>query len=136
MGRAFITIGDRTSHGGTVITADFTFDIDGKHVARVGDLTVCPRCKGRFPITTGAEDMTSFGQAVARDGDRTACGALLIARQFTATWSAPSGAARADTAASDSFADTLPTIAAVAPGLCLECLAKAAIAGRALLAAE
>lgn len=133
MGRAFITLGDRTSHGGTVITADYTFDIHGKYVARVGDLTVCPRCKGRFPITSGAPDMQALGQAVARDGDRTACGATLVSRQFLATWSAESSAApQAHAAAVGSAA--LPTPApAPATDICLECLAKAAVLGHALV---
>lgn len=131
MERAFITIGDRTSHGGTVISADFTFDIHGKFVARVGDMTVCPRCKGHYPITSGADDMTALGQAVARHGDRTACGATLIAGQFLASWSDASSLAP-DAAAEQMSAATAG--AAPAPSvLCLECLVKAAIGGQAVL---
>jgi uncharacterized Zn-binding protein involved in type VI secretion len=47
-------------------------------------MTVCPKCKGVFAITTGADDLTGFGQAVARHGDKTACGATLIAGQSSA----------------------------------------------------
>lgn len=36
MGRPLIVLGDTTSHGGTVIGADFTFEVHGKHIARVG----------------------------------------------------------------------------------------------------
>ena len=43
MNRPFIVMGDRTSHGGTVISADMTMDICGKPMVRVGDLTVCPK---------------------------------------------------------------------------------------------
>ncbi len=60
--------------------------IDGKAVARVGDLTVCPRCKGIFAITTGAPDVHMFGHAVARQDDLTACGARLIASGNSAWW--------------------------------------------------
>jgi uncharacterized Zn-binding protein involved in type VI secretion len=82
--RSIIRYGDRTTHGGTVVSADPTLDIYGKDVARVGDKVVCPRCKGTFPIVTGAQDVWS-GQNIARQDDMTSCGAKLIASQSTAT---------------------------------------------------
>ena len=82
--RPIIRYGDRTTHGGTVVSADPTYDIYGKNVARVGDKVVCPRCKGTFPIVTGAPDVWS-GQNIARQDDMTSCGAKLIASQSTAT---------------------------------------------------
>ncbi|WP_349677440.1 PAAR domain-containing protein [Aquabacterium sp. UBA2148] len=66
----FVVLGDRTTHGGSVISADYTFDVHGKYVARVGDMTVCPRCKGTFPIVSGSPDMSSMGQSPARHGDK------------------------------------------------------------------
>jgi uncharacterized Zn-binding protein involved in type VI secretion len=92
VGLPFIVLGDRTSHGGTVIGADFTCDINGKYIARVGDLVVCPTCRGAFPISVGAPDMISMGQAPARHGDKTACGATLLSGQVTTTWSDQSSA--------------------------------------------
>nr|WP_307188790.1 PAAR domain-containing protein [Massilia sp. PDC64] len=44
-----------------------TWEVYGKAVARVGDMTVCPKCKGVFAITTGAERPDGF-----RPGRRTA----------------------------------------------------------------
>lgn len=88
--RAFIRQGDRTTHGGTVITGDGTFIIGGKEVARVGDQVICPRCKGTFPIVTGAPTMFS-GQNIALQDDYTGCGAKLIASQITMTWSDEAG---------------------------------------------
>ena len=82
--RSIIRFGDRTTHGGTVISPDPTFDIYGKNGARVGDKLVCPRCKGTFPIVSGAPTVWS-GQNIARQDDITACGAKLIAIQSTAT---------------------------------------------------
>ena len=101
MSRAFIVLGDTTSHGGKVISADQTFLIHGKATARVGDLVTCPQCKGTFPIQVGAPDMDSMGMAVAREGDKTACGAILIASQHTTTWDngASSGAGSATSTA-------------------------------------
>jgi hypothetical protein len=110
-----------------------TWEVYGKAVARVGDLTVCPKCKGVFAITTGADDLTGFGQAVARHGDKTACGATLIAGQSSAWWdnhSGPDGAASAASANTDMGSHL---VAQEAPTICLECLAKAAAAGSAMV---
>ncbi|MCA7084716.1 PAAR domain-containing protein [Cupriavidus cauae] len=35
------SVGDRTSHGGTVLTGDATSTVAGKSMASDGDLTVC-----------------------------------------------------------------------------------------------
>jgi uncharacterized Zn-binding protein involved in type VI secretion len=78
----FIVIGDRTSHGGEVISGDPTWTIDGIPVARVGDKVSCPRCErvstiisSRFPA------LTDNGVPVAYDQDRTEdCGAVLYSR--------------------------------------------------------
>lgn len=102
--RAIIRLGDRTTHGGTVISADPTYDIYGKKVARVGDKVSCPQCNGTFPIVSGAADVMS-GQIVARQDDQTSCGAKLIATQFTAT---------IDDAAGDGGADTVAPVIALA----------------------
>ena len=77
----FIVMGDRTSHGGTVVSGDMSFTIDGQPVARVGDQVYCPRCKmptvivtSRFPF------VTAFAQYAAYDQDATSCGAILQSR--------------------------------------------------------
>jgi uncharacterized Zn-binding protein involved in type VI secretion len=131
MSKPLIRMGDRTSHGGTVISGDMTWEVYGKAVARVGDLTVCPKCKGVFAITTGADDLTGFGQAVARHGDKTACGATLIAGQSSAWWDNHSGSGSAAAAADVDL--TSNVVAQEAPTICLECLAKAAAAGSAMV---
>jgi uncharacterized Zn-binding protein involved in type VI secretion len=134
MSQPLIRMGDRTSHGGTVISGDLTWTVYDKAVARVGDLTVCPKCKGTFPITEGADDLNGFGQAAARHGDKTACGATLIATQASAWWDAKS-----DQGNSSSSSAEIPleaagkTIAQEAPTICLECLAAAAAAGTAMV---
>jgi hypothetical protein len=40
-------------------------------------------CKGNFPIADGAPVTTFYGKGVALAGMKTACGAVLIATQFT-----------------------------------------------------
>lgn len=92
MGNPIIVLGDKTSHGGTVITCSAFADTNGKGWARVGDMVACPRCKGIFPISQGDTSLIDDGKAVAFNGCKTACGASLIAgQQFTFT--TPSGGA-------------------------------------------
>lgn len=133
MSKPLVRMGDRTSHGGTVVSGDMTWEVYGKAVARVGDLTVCPKCKGVFAITTGADDLTGFGQAVARHGDKTACGATLIAGQSSASWDNHSGSSTAASSAEVDSALASHLVAREAPTICLECLAKAAAAGSAMV---
>jgi uncharacterized Zn-binding protein involved in type VI secretion len=77
-----IRIGDKTSHGGTVLEASALTDSGGKGVARVGDKVSCPiKNHGTCPIVSGDPTMIVDGKAVARHGDKTSCGAVLIASQ-------------------------------------------------------
>lgn len=81
---ALIVVGDRTSHGGTVISGSPSSDIDGKLIARVGDRVACPK-KGHGGVTTiisGDPTLIIDGSAAARHGDKTACGAMLISSQI------------------------------------------------------
>lgn len=80
MTKPFIVVGDKTSHGGTVISGAATATTHGKQVARVTDKVSCPKC-GPTTIATGDSSMIILGQPVARHGDKTACGASLIAGQ-------------------------------------------------------
>jgi len=87
MSRPFILLGDKTSHGGTVISASQTSDCDGKGIARVGDQVTCPK-KGHGKVTviaTGDPTAIIDGRPAARHGDKTACGATLIASQSLTT---------------------------------------------------
>ncbi|WP_433694024.1 PAAR domain-containing protein [Herbaspirillum seropedicae] len=132
MSRPFITVGDKTSHGGTVISGDQSFLIHGKAVASIGDLTTCPRCKGTFAITTGAEDMVTNGKAPARDGDRTACGAILIAAQALTTHAAQQEAGSTVNAAANP-SDLANSVAPRESGICLSCMVNAAKTGASMI---
>lgn len=132
-------MGDKTTHGGTVISADMTFDINGRNVARVGDMTVCPKCKGTFPIKSGPSDLVDgFGNGYARHLDSTACGAKLISSQVTTTWSDKSslGGDEGENNADASLAATSQIAAVTDSGICLDCLVKAATAGSAVVIRE
>lgn len=92
MSQPLIVIGDKTSHGGTVIGCSSSSDTMGKGWARVGDMVSCPRCKGVFPISQGDASLTDDGRAVAYHGCKVACGATLISSQML-TFTEPSGGA-------------------------------------------
>jgi uncharacterized Zn-binding protein involved in type VI secretion len=86
MGKPFITLGDKTDHGGVVLEASTTAVTAGKGIARVGDKVSCPlRGHGPTVIVTGDPTMLIDGRAAARHGDKTACGATLIASQAVST---------------------------------------------------
>lgn len=78
-------MGDRTSHGGTVIEGHQFFIIHGKPVAGVGHRVTCPKCSGSHVIVEGAVNATMMGIRIAVEGMRTSCGAILIASQIMDT---------------------------------------------------
>jgi uncharacterized Zn-binding protein involved in type VI secretion len=83
MAGEIIRVGDRTSHGGTVLEGSPSDICMGKPIAFVGHKTLCPKCRGAFPIIEGVLTTTFYGKGVAVAGMKTACGAVLIASQFT-----------------------------------------------------
>lgn len=82
MARPFIVVGDRLSHGGSVVSGAEQTDIAGKPIAREGDRAVCS-VHGPTTIISGDATVVIDGQAAAREGDRTACGAVLVSSQST-----------------------------------------------------
>jgi len=88
MSRPFIVLGDKTDHGGEVVEASPTSDSGGRRIARVGDRVTCPKHHhGPTVIVSGDPTMLIDGQPAAREGDKTACGATLIASQAVSTTS-------------------------------------------------
>lgn len=85
MAGEIIRIGDPTTHGGKVIEGSPVDICHGKAIAYLGHRTYCPQCKGNFPIIEGAATTTFYGKGVALAGMKTACGAVLVATQFTDT---------------------------------------------------
>jgi uncharacterized Zn-binding protein involved in type VI secretion len=86
MGRNLILLGDKTTHGGTVIEASGESSVGGVKIARMGDKVACPMpYHGTCPIVTGDPTMMIDGKPAARAGDMTACGAQLISGQALTT---------------------------------------------------
>lgn len=78
MAGPLIRLGDKTSHGGVVVEASPHSESEGIGIARMGDKTVCPK-HGSAPIVSGDTTLIVDGKPAARHGDKTACGASLIA---------------------------------------------------------
>ncbi|MEH6434576.1 PAAR domain-containing protein [Massilia sp. DD77] len=80
MAGPLIRLGDKTSHGGTVIEASNVSDSGGIGIARMGDKATCP-VHGTGAIVSGDMSLIIDGKPAARHGDVTECGASLIAGQ-------------------------------------------------------
>lgn len=79
MNKGIIVLGDKTSHGGRVITATSDFIINGVKAAQVGDFVDCPKNgHGINKITEGHDAFFCGEQKVAVDGCHTECGCYLI----------------------------------------------------------
>ena len=79
MKKRVIRLGDKTSHGGVVVSATSHFNVFGKPVARLGDSVACPvPGHGVCSIAEGDPTWTIDGIPVALEGHKTSCGASLI----------------------------------------------------------
>lgn len=74
-----IVLGDKTTHGGKVISASAMFSYGGIQVARVGDKVYCPKCDGTHTIIEGASFAFNNSLNITRHGDVVSCGARLLA---------------------------------------------------------
>lgn len=83
MGRKIVVVGDSTSHGGVVISGSPIRLLDGKPIARLGDMVSCPlkypnkKPHGINPIIEGEPAFGINGVPVALHGHKTACGCTL-----------------------------------------------------------
>ena len=73
-------LGDACTHGAVIITGDKTRMVEGKPVARTGDLVACPiPGHGVNPIVSSeAVIVQTTGRRTAHVGSRSACGAVVI----------------------------------------------------------
>ncbi|EEW2483224.1 TPA: PAAR domain-containing protein [Escherichia coli] len=80
MMKGFVLLGDKTTHGGTVISASSTMTVNGKPVALIGDKVSCPvKGHGVNAIIEGAAHWMSDGKLVVVDGCGCECGCKVIA---------------------------------------------------------
>jgi uncharacterized Zn-binding protein involved in type VI secretion len=79
MARPQARLGDTSSHGGTIISGSVTAFANGKPVARMGDMHVCPiPGHGVTPIVGGSMNTATDGRPNARFGDIAGCGAVIV----------------------------------------------------------
>lgn len=84
MSLRIITVGDKTDHGGTVISGSPTHDIQGRAIARLGDKVDCPQSypggkpHGVNKIISAHDTLTVNGVPVAVEGCTTECGCKLL----------------------------------------------------------
>lgn len=100
-----IRMGDPTNHGGKVVEGSPTDICHGKPISFIGHKVSCPKCKGIFPIVEGVQTTTFYGKGVAVAGMKTACGASLIATQFTDIVEWSTGASGSSAAAAEKKTD-------------------------------
>lgn len=76
-----IVLGDKTSHGGTVVSGDDIIEICNKPAACMGDKVSCP-FHGETEIIEGFHTtMIEPNKVLAYEGCKTTCGSVLIAGQ-------------------------------------------------------
>ncbi|QEW33882.1 PAAR domain-containing protein [Erwinia billingiae] len=79
MSKGLVLLGDKTTHGGQVISASSNISVNGKTVAVVGDRVSCPVLgHGTNQIVEGMPQRTSGGRAVVVDGCKCQCGCQVI----------------------------------------------------------
>jgi len=93
--RYLIRLGDKTTHGGEIITAwgrdcpETKADQDGIPYACIGDKGTCPRCRGTYEIIPGdnvKHRPTVGGRAIASTADFLTCGCQPLASQNTRSY--------------------------------------------------
>ena len=81
MSTPYAVIGSMTTSGGTIITGESSFLIDGIPIACVGDKATCPLHKIVASIVTGDANMQIMGKAAARVNDSLSCGCKILPKQ-------------------------------------------------------
>lgn len=79
MGKGMVYRGDKTSHGGVVLTGFSNSAWNGIPQARLGEVVFCPKCKPHRHTITQVSGFNVHGVQSAVHGDLTSCGATLIA---------------------------------------------------------
>lgn len=69
-------VGDRISHGGTILTGSANTLTNNKKTARVGDRATCSK-HGSVVIVTGSSKVMTNNKKTARVGDSLSCGAKI-----------------------------------------------------------
>lgn len=73
-------LGDKSSHGGTIITATSTVSVNGMPMALEGDLHSCPiKYHGVTPLKSVTTGTDANGKKIITAGAIAGCGAVIVA---------------------------------------------------------
>ncbi|MER5081698.1 PAAR domain-containing protein [Providencia stuartii] len=78
MMKRVVRLGDKTSHGGVVISASSSFEIMGRPAALLNDTVSCPK-HGDNVIVECSFEYDENGRGIVYEGCKTVCGATLYA---------------------------------------------------------
>lgn len=81
MGKALVTLGSKTSHGGVVAECESSFVINGIAVHLNGMKHYCPKCKTTVAAIAADPTTQVKGRSVVIVGDKTSCGATFLPNQ-------------------------------------------------------
>jgi hypothetical protein len=84
MAGRMIRLGDKTSHGGTVIESSLHSDIGGKRMAPIGDKTSCP-ARGPNPIFK----CVMYGELIGRTDFCPNCAPAVREVDLSSGWELP-----------------------------------------------
>ena len=73
-----VCLGDATSHGGAVITASSSFDLEGRPAALLYDRVSCPQ-HGENRIIEAGDELLDDDSPIVVDRCKTECGSYVIA---------------------------------------------------------
>ena len=78
-GQTLVRLGDKSDHGGSMITAAGKFKNAGLPGCVQGDMHSCPiRGHGTTPVAATSTVTSTGGKAILRSGDKAGCGATLL----------------------------------------------------------
>lgn len=75
-----VCLGDATSHGGVVITATSSLDLEGRPAALLHDRVSCP-VHGENRIIEAGDDLFDGDRPIVVDRCKTECGSYVIASE-------------------------------------------------------
>ena len=73
-----VRLGDGSSHGGSMISAGSTVNVNGIKMCVDGDSHSCPIRGHGVTSVTGTSSVTSGGKKIIKTGDVAGCGASVI----------------------------------------------------------
>lgn len=81
--RSIACLGNKSSHGGAIITATGGFTVNGLPAAVTGDLHLCPIIGHNTTPIISTSPNTGLGKSILKVGDIAGCGAVITTGSLT-----------------------------------------------------